>query len=268
MAQKQLCSKHFKDGRKFPTVFGFRTGDVEVGDFDRGVLRTLGAELEDPIIGDRPRLFIRCPGVEGTQEDKISIIFSNPEQPFSNYKVPMILVRRESVDPALERAWDIRDEYRVPAPNAVLRSKVDPNTGLCVGVGWSYLESKPRAYPYNLGYSIEIIARKRLDANKILKKVLRALPPYGNIVVVDSLGCARTYFAQMTGFTDITDITDIMNRQPGYSVSLTVWGELNHDPEEIRKTAETMNVTLWQKQLEVCKLYRLDREPPKPCEKI
>lgn len=236
----------FKDGTVFPTVWGFRTGDVEVGDFDRGIMRTLGVELEQPVVGDRPRLFMRVPGIEGTEQDKVQVIFANPEQVFSGYKVPMVLVRRESVDPALER-WDIRDEYRIPAPTAKMKTKVDAVTGMELGRGWDYLESKPRAYPYNITYSLEIVARKRLDANRIMRRVLQVFPPYGNIVVVDSLGCARTYFAQQTGFTDITEIADIMNRQPAYSVSVTVWGELNHDPEEIRKTAERTVLSVGRK---------------------
>lgn len=248
MAEECVKSENYQDKTKYPTVFGFRTGFVEVGDYDRGVMRTLNVELQDPVIGDRPRLFMRVPGIAGTEEDKVPVIFVNPEQVLSVYKVPMVLIRREGTDPAMAR-WYQQDEYRIPAENAVVHEKVDSNTGLCTGKGWTYLESKARAYPYDISYTIELVARYRKDANKILRKVLSVFPPYGNIVVLDDLGCARTYFAQQTGFTEITEINDLVTRQPAYAVSILVWGELDHNEPERRKTAEGVNVTLYQKEL-------------------
>lgn len=259
-------STSFKDGTKYPTVFGFRTGVLDVTDYDRGVMRQLGVQLQDPVIGDRPRLFMRVPGIQGTQQDKVSVVFVNPEQVFSIYKIPMVLVRREAVDPALERWSSPLDDYSIAAPGSVLKTKIDPTTGLCVGQGWDYLESKPRAWPYNFTYTIEVVARKRLDANKLLRKVLSVFPPYGNIVVIDSLDCPRSYFAQQGGFSDITEINDLLNRQPAFSISVTVWGELDHttpvaepgatqNPETgavSRKTAEVKKITLWQKKYNPC----------------
>lgn len=250
MADDCVKSDNFLDKTKFPTVFGFRTGAMEVGDYDRGIMRTLGVQLEDPVIGDRPRLFMRVPGVAGTEEDKVSVIFVNPEQVFSVYKVPMVLIRREGTDPAMSRWYD-QDEYRIAAEGAEVHQRIDPNTGKCTAQGWTHLESKPRAYPYDISYTIELVARYRRDANKILRKVLSVFPPYGNIVVLDDLSCARTYFAQQTGFTEITEINDLVTRQPAYAVSVLVWGELDHSEPERRKTAEKFNVTLYQKELTV-----------------
>jgi len=242
-------SSNFQDGTKFPTVFGFKTGNVEIGDYDRGVMRTLGVELQDPVIGNRPRLFLRVPGIEGTEEDKVAVVFVNPEQVFSYYKVPMILVRRDGADPAMSR-WYQQDEYRIAGADSQVVTKTSSYSGLDLGKGWTYLESKQRAFPYDISYTIELVARKRLDVNKVLRKVLSVFPPYGNIVVLDDLGSARTYFAQQGGITEITEINDIVTRYPAYAVTLTVWGELDHNMPERRKTAENINETLYQKNIE------------------
>lgn len=241
-------SCRFKDGTKFPITYGYSTGLVDIGAYDRGIMRTLGVELQDPVIGDRPRLYTRVPGVQGTQEDKVTVVYANPEQVFSTYKIPMILIRRDSVVPALQHAFAWQNEYSVPASNAKLITKVDPLTGICLGQGYSHMETKPRAFPYDIGYTIEIWARKRLDANKILQKVLSVFPPYGNMLVVDSVGAARSYLALQEGFSEITEITDIMNRQPSYAVTITTQGELDSSVPEIRKTAQAFNITLYQKE--------------------
>lgn len=241
-------SCRFKDGTLFPITYGYSTGLVEIGAYDRGIMRTLGVDLQDPIIGDRPRLFTRVPGVQGTQEDKVTVVYANPEQVFSTYKIPMILIRRDSVTPALQHAFAWQNEYNVPASNAKLVTKVDPLTGICLGQGYTHMETKPRAFPYDITYTIEIWARKRLDANKILQKVLSVFPPYGNMLVIDSVGAARSYLALQEGFSEITEITDIMNRQPSYAVTITTQGELDSSVPEIRKTAEKFCTTLYQKE--------------------
>lgn len=242
-------------------VFGVRTGSVFIRDFDAGIFDSLGAFPDPKARLDQPRKVIEIAGGQfqiGFDIDRnkpivtdfVPIVFATPENPMSRYTVPLIIVRRESIDPVTLRWTPESVEYQVPAEVHRRLEVTLPDGQKLQGV--DRVETKARAWPVDIVYTIEILARLRNDANTILRRVLKTFQVYGNILVKDSLGEKRTYQALMEGVTDITDLLDVVGRIVGFSVSIRIIGELDLNDPENKKTVEQIRPRIKEPETKDC----------------
>jgi hypothetical protein len=61
----------------------------------------------------------------------------------------------------------------------------------------------------------------------------------GRVKVIDSLGVERIYAVYQQGVTDLTQLSSMVDRVPGYALSLKVEGELTLDKESFTLPAFT-----------------------------
>jgi len=99
-----------------------RTGDVWIPDFDRGVITTLGAEINAVgdvyIIKDVPGVSPPPPTGE-IEFDGIPVYFAFPDEIIDPKILPSFVVRRDDITPALSR-WHLgNQQYNIPAGSAL-----------------------------------------------------------------------------------------------------------------------------------------------------
>lgn len=226
-----------------------RTGDVWVEDFDRGLVETIGAQVNDS------DYFLQLEGVnygyypadyrEVTLREKpmpgILVTFAAPDDRVTAFTLPVIVIRRETVDPA-ENRWPSHNlKYQAPAPGAV---QVTVQYGARTITGWSSYEEQVGAWPYDISYTISTLAQGRncsREAQRMLKQVMRVFPPKAGcgVYVKDSLGTQRTYEAFSEGPDNLTEALDIVDRQAGFSISVRVQAELDlNDPYFTKSVTE------------------------------
>jgi len=245
-----------------------RTGFVNLRSFDEGVVETLGAVIDE----DTQNYFLNLPVVEtvgfdppesspfyrGTVDPRpglpgIPITFADPEDVFEKYSIPVILIRREGIDPAMQRWHPGSLQYRTPGRGA-LQAAVQQSPSSEVKYGYDRAEQVDQAAPFDLSYSINIVARNRgapgirNQANRILDHVLRIYQPYCEIRLKDSIGDARTYEAFMDGVSHLDEVADVTDRMIGFSVSLRIEGELDLSDPVVRRTV-TRAASLRAKEL-------------------
>lgn len=208
-----------------------RTGTVSLRDFDQGVVETVGATVVNDnywltaVAGIDPPP--GCPGVPVT--------FSFPEDVYEKYKLPVLMVRRDDISPALQRWHPGTLQYRAPA-GVALPARVTMNHA--TREGFDRYEELQQAVPFDLMYSLQISTRyrgalrSRNHMNALLAYVLRVYPPYCRVVLKDSLKSIRTYEAFMEGITPMDDVADVADRTIGMVLTLRIEGELDlHDPQ-------------------------------------
>jgi hypothetical protein len=230
-----------------------RTGFVDLVSFDQGVIETLGAVLDEkhqnyfltlpPIttVGFDPpptSPFHRgCvaprPGLPG-----VPVTFSNPQEIFEKYSLPMVLVRREGEFPALERWHPGLQQYRVPGRGALPFEYTDVTPSVA---GFDRVEQVTQAIPYDISYSVVVVATKRGfgvsgHANRLFGHMRRIFQPYCLVKVIDSIGDYRTYDAFQEGINEIDEVPEINDRVIGFSISLRIAAELDDNDPVIRKT--------------------------------
>lgn len=240
-----------------------RTGFVNLRSFDEGVVETLGAKIDEKTqnyflnlaevqtVGFDPgpcSSFYRgsvdfAPGLPG-----IPVTFDTPEDVYEKKKIPMILVRRDGVDPAMQRWHPGTLQYRAPA-RAALRTAYQGAATADLLEGSDSVEQIDQAAPFDLVYSIDIQARYRVPANRLLDHVLRTYPPYCEVLVKDSIGDTRTYEAFMEGVSSLDQVADVADRVLGFSVSLRIEGELDIIDPVVRKTVTRRTTTLRPRRL-------------------
>lgn len=239
----------------FAKPYSPRTGTVFIEAFDRGVLAEiakLGSELQfDPVTGkplpstgipdygpggklpavcnDKSYWVEIPPAVPGGKADVVFVIMGNPEQALVSAILPMIVVRRDGVQPDMKRYNSFGHiDYFMGVSGLEVSGGVS---------GYAYVETKPQAMPYELTYTVSIYSRLESQALRILRRLLRRFPPYGAIPVIDSLGDQRTYTAfNDASVSDISEIVDVAERTRGYSFTVRVEGELDLYDEDIRTT--------------------------------
>jgi hypothetical protein len=206
-----------------------RTGMVDLLDFDLGVARTIGAVVRDNA------LWIITPKLVHAEEyPGVPVVFEVSDDLYREYKLPLFIIRRTGMSPALSRWHPCSVQYRVPAKDAV-RVTVNGRTG------WDKYEEMPQAVPFDLEYSIVVQARNRggnkggpiSDAQAMLAYLYRYLQPYCAVYVRDSAGDAllRTYQGLVDSYTPTQQISDTLGRVIGFELALTVQGELDmNDP--------------------------------------
>lgn len=169
------------------------------------------------------------PGVPG-----VPVTFSFPEDVYEKYKLPVLMVRRDDITPAMQRWHPGALQYRAPAGSAL---PARTTVGGVTLSGFDRYEEAQQAVPFDLMYSLQVSARYRgaprskNHTNALLQYVLEVYPPYCRVVLKDSLGTVRSYEAFMEGITPMDDVGDVADRTLGHVITLRVEGELDiHDP--------------------------------------
>jgi len=231
-------------------------GEVGLRNFDQGVVTTLGATLygSDTGRGHLSNYYISSgilpveppPGVPG-----VPVTFSHPEDIWERYRVPVIVVRRDEFVPAMSRWHPGMVVWRGPAPGAKeARVVYDEGTrGEVVLLGYDRYMQQEMAVPFDITYTVSIYARNRgkgpippkgtptgftgaegsprNQVNRMTDYVLRRLPPYGQITVIDSVGDTRGYYSFMEGLASLDEVEGVRERVLGFAITVRVEAELN-----------------------------------------
>lgn len=208
--------------------FGWRTGSVDLLDWDEALIRGFGAR-EDitrelwylPLDG----IFVPVDGREEPVQEAL-VVYKRPEPTQITATLPMIAVIRDTIQPAEARLLTTVQSYRLPAEGGVPISAGG-------SVGWSFYETKDKEQPYDLHYTIECWARYRSVAQMLLCMVMRRYPHRGTITVTDGINNPRVYAVYQQGTSDLTEVASLTERVCGFSLSLRVEAELTLDKEPI-----------------------------------
>lgn len=207
-----------------------RCGTVSLRDFDRGVVETLGAFVEDQ------RYWIDVPGIEPPPgKPGVLVTYSFPENEFKTFILPLVLIRREDISPANNRWHPGTQVYRVPSATS------RPAT---VGSrsGYSEVEQAAQAAPFDITYTITVLAHyrgatdQRGQVQTVLEYILQRYTPYCNVILEDSVGDPRPYSAFVEAITVNDSHEDVASRTIGFGITLRVEGELNLQPPSTAKT--------------------------------
>lgn len=214
-------------------TFNQRTGDVWITDFDRGVVESLGA-----VVNEAGDLYILkdvtgvCPPPD---YEGIPVYFAFPDEVLDAKILPSFVVRRDDATPAMSR-WHLgNQQYRIPAPGSHEVSVTHPITGEVIATGADRYETKDQAVPFDLMYTIQIRARYRnnlkVEAMKMLQYTLKRYPPYTSVYVKDSEDEVRGYTAFMESPSPLDTRPDVAGRETNFNVTLRVEAELDlNDP--------------------------------------
>jgi hypothetical protein len=236
-----------------------RPGIVGLRNFDAGVITTMRPELIDHnyfLTGVSP--VAAPPGSPG-----IPIVFTHPEDLYERYKLPGIFVRRDDLSPALSRLHPGHRRYRTPARTAKkIQATVGGNpgtTGAETVESWDRWEMGEQAMPFDITYTISIMARARgygagqptpdgassprNQLNQILDRLLRVYQPWCRVVVEDSIGDLRSYHAAMEAISHLDQVAEVTDRVLGFALTLRVEAELDlNDPVEAAAVAGTIGI--------------------------
>jgi hypothetical protein len=226
------------------TVGTAPTGSVGLRNFDEGIVETLQPEIinDNYYLTKVPNMASPVPGSPG-----IPIVFAYPEDLYERYKLPVVVIRRDDLSPALSRWHPGMVTYKSPAANAVPVEVTLPDGS--VSRGYSRYEVQQQAVPYDITYTISLLARHRgfgkgsqgavgagsprNQVNRLLDYVMRIYQPYSQVVVRDSLGDARSYAAFMESTSHLDEVADVTDRVIGFALTLRVEAELDlRDPRE------------------------------------
>jgi hypothetical protein len=226
---------------------------VGLRNFDEGVVETLRPEVinDNYYLTGVPNMASPVPGSPG-----IPIIFAFPEDLFERYKLPVVVIRRDDISPALSRWHPGTITYKAPAANATPVEVTLPDS--TVLRGYSRYETQQQAAPFDITYTISLLARHRgfgkgssgaagpgsprNQVNRLLDYALRIYQPYSQVIVRDSLGDARSYSAFMEAISHLDEVAEVTDRVIGFALTLRVEAELDlRDPRE--KPAATGLIT-------------------------
>lgn len=208
--------------------FGERTGSVDFYDWDEAMAVGLGA-LEDvqknqwylPLEG----IFVKIDGRE-TPIDRALVVTKRPEPTAITAALPMIAMIRDGTNQADDRLQSPTVSYRLPCEGAKPIS-----VGGCIG--WTSYEQKDFEKPYDFFYTIECWARFRTVAQILLQMVMKRFPQRGRVTVVDGINNPRVYATYQQGVQDLTDVSSLVERIPGFSLSVRVEGEMTLEKEPV-----------------------------------
>lgn len=214
--------------------FGHRTGYVDFIDWDDAMLRGIGA-LEDP---GKNQLYLPLNGIfvkiEGREQpvDRALVVFKRPEPTQVTAVLPMIAIIRDSISAADKRLQTQTMQFRLPS-NGAQTISVNGITGFT-----SY-DTQDFEQPYDFFYTIECWARYRTVAQMLLAMVMRAFPLRSSVTITDGIGNPRTYAVFQQNVNDLTDVSSMVDRVPGYALSLRVEAELTLDRTTVSLPAFT-----------------------------
>lgn len=240
------------------------SGTIGLRNFDEGLVTTLGAVIHEADSGKGPETnyFIETgllpveppPGLPG-----VPVTFAFPEDIWERYRQPVIVVRRDDISPAMNRWHPGMKEWRTPAQTANPKQVVlNPGTfGEETLLAWDAYEEKEMAVPFDISYTISILARHRgkgrlppkdkpigftgaqgsprNQVNKIFDFVMRKFPPYCQVLVRDSLDDIRAYSAFMEAVSHLDEVPEVTERVLGFALTLRVEAELDLVDPIVRK---------------------------------
>lgn len=213
-----------------------------------------GEEAEDFVI--------RIEGVLGPIESPpdyrgaIPVIFQYPEDVYQTGYIPHVAISRSAITPAMNRWQPGGYEYKVPSPIATEVAEQNPAQVSLVGGpvarrGPSHLEIKPWALPFDIQYDVHIRARRQLDVIKMLKQVGKFLWSYGQILVIDSVGEKRGYYAFTEQIANLDEVLEIGDRMLGHTFSVRVEAELDFVGPYTVKTVTGFDIGVFTKPIGV-----------------
>lgn len=213
---------------------GERTGHLTLRDWDKWVLLSIGSILDE----EKNRYYLPLdfvvqpnPHDENCKIERASVIYKKVEPTLHEFDLPAILINRDDFTPA-QRLFGLVEQYRIPALGS---------TPIAIGdcLGASEYETKPQARPYDFTYTFEIWSRYRNVAQVLLQILMARYPIHGKLSVFDSEGVEREYYAAQAGVADLTEISSLVDRIVGYSMSITIQGELTLDAAPVIDPAFT-----------------------------
>lgn len=224
------------------TQFGMRNGHVDLIDLDLAVLRKTGARYDEeqnewylPI-----NFHITDPAKGPLALTRALVVYKRPEPTQVQHEVPQIAIVCDDVDFDASRLQSPTVQYRVPAAGA---RPISIN-GM---IGYDHYETKDKEQPYNITYSIEVWCRYKVPAMVMLQMMMKAFPPRGTLVVSSTeeagrnVECDRTYLFFQETVADLTELNSMVERIPGYSLTIRVEAELTLDKEPFTVNAFTGN---------------------------
>lgn len=224
------------------TQFGMRNGHVDLIDFDLAILRHTGAVFDSeqnewylPI-----NFHITDPAKGPLALTRALVVYKRPEPTQVQHEVPQIALIRDDVDPDTSRLQSQTVQYRVPASGS---TPVSINGML----GYDTYETKDKEQPYILTYSIEVWCRYKVPAMVMLQMMMKRFPMRGTLIVSATeeagrnIECDRTYLFFQDAIADITEVNSMVERIPGYSLTIRVEAELTLDREPFTVNAFTGN---------------------------
>jgi hypothetical protein len=214
------------------TQFGMPNGHVDLIDFDLAILRQTGALLDEeqnewylPI-----NFHITDPAKGPLALTRALVVYKRPEPTQVQHEVPQIAIICDDIDFDSNRLYSPTVQYRVPAAGS---TPISINGML----GYDQYETKDKEQPYNITYSIEVWCRYKVPAMVMLQMMMKRFPPRGTITVsaTEEAGrnveCDRTYLFFQEGVADLTELNSMVERIPGYSLTIRVEAELTLDKE-------------------------------------
>ena len=207
------------------------TGNVGVRDFDVGMVVTLGGVIHKVGPEEIPGYYADVAGVEPAPGlPGVQVVFGNPDDAFVNYLLPMIVVTRDDVAPAMSRWHPGTLKYRSPKPGAQLQTVAAPGGGTVSGYGTMVQQETP--IPYDIAYTLTIAHERRgLKAResglKLLHHVMKRCQPYFWVGVVDSIGDQRIYTATAEAATSADELLDVSDRLISWTMGVSVEAHLD-----------------------------------------
>lgn len=226
----------------------FRTGTVLLRDFDKGVVETLRASVRDELPApDNQRYWLDVSGVDAPPGmPGVPVTFSFPEAEFKSYTLPLVLIRRDDIAPAMSRWHPNHQTYRCPVPGAVsYRVPTTYPASVAGKTGWDRMEVGYQDIPYDLTYTISVLAHyrgadgQRGNVQAVLEHVLRIYQPQSLTHVVDSLGDPRSYFTWLEAISVLDSSTEVADRTIGFGVTIKIEAELSHTSPRVVQTVRT-----------------------------
>ncbi len=231
------------------TQFGMRTGHVDLADWDLAVIKQTGALLDTeqnefylPL-----NMYLEDPALGPVEIERALVVYKRPEPTQVQAHVPQIALIRDDIDPDEGRLFSPSVQYRLPAPGA---------TPICVGMpdgsqmlGFDCYETKDKEDPYTFTYTIEVWARYRIVAQQLLQIMMKQFPIRGTFVVIAgedggrNVECERTYLFFQEGVTNLTEVNSMVERIPGFGLTIRVEGELTLGKEPFTQKAFTGTVS-------------------------
>lgn len=211
-------------------------GEVSIRDFDLGMVRTLGGVIRKVGPDEIPGYYADVSGVEPAPGlPGVQIVFGNPDDAFVNYLLPLLVVTRDDITPAMSRWHPGTIKYRVPRPGAQPIQVTGP--GGVVRTGYRDMVQQQGEIPYDISYTLTVAHERRGSKShelglKLLKHVLKRCQPYFAVMVVDSIGDQRLYFATAEAATTSDELVDVADRLISWTINVVVEAQLDLLDEE------------------------------------
>lgn len=214
---------------------------VNLRDFDRGVIESLGSELISFQVDGamRQAYALDVPGLRPNIEyygPYVPVFFATPEDVFQPYRIPCVVVRRNDLRAAFERS-PFYGYQRTAAPDARV---VRVPAGDKVLTGSSKYVTAALPVPFDIGYDLQVYARTQNTGITLLTRVLQTCrPPYFSVAIYDSLGDRRLYDAGEVNIASNSELADIADRTIAWTISFDVRGELDLEAQHTEESIVT-----------------------------